>query len=355
VQRVGSDRPGGGAENRPSLAHNTWSVPRDSVSLSTSDRKSPWLFAPPEVVSILRRMIDGHPRIGDVYSMNTGIKTDDNRDYYLKSVEELEGNRAWVTTLGSERVLVESSLLFPVVFGKKVDVWSTEYSWMILPHRSTDWKPYPELQFERDFPEAYAHFHRHRTTLVKRQDYVSTGSKGPFYMIFRLSPSKMGHYNVTFPLIETHLKAALVPPRVVLAPFADERPVIVDQSVRILDVRPSGAALYVSGLLNCRCNGPLAFFLADPKEAVRSKQYPQWTVAVLPLVPWRSGEQIPQAISTLVKEGPASSTAVSPAFQSELDHLVGELFGLTQREVEVIDRFLRFAMGDETRWVTSKP
>jgi hypothetical protein len=352
VQRSGAKVRKATSEDRPNLVHNAWSLDRGAVSFSTSDKKSPWLTAPKEVGAIFRRMIDGQPRVGDVYSMNTGIKTDDNKVYYLKSVDRLVGHHAWVTTLGSEQILIESALLYPVVLGKNLGAWTTEYSWMILPHRREDWKPYPEAHFQREFPEAFAYFDRHKSTLIRRQDYLNQGSKLPFYTVFRLSENKMGRDHVACPLIETSLKASLVPESTKLDPVSSPRPIIVDQSARTVDVDPHRAALYVAGLLNSTPYRALACVLADPKGGVPFRQYPQWTVAVLPLIPWQTGGSHANAIAELARSRVQGNGSEDKSFQAELDGLVGDLFGLTSLEGDRLTKFLDFMMGNITKWAT---
>ena len=351
VQRRDTKRRQSGPESRPALVHNAWKLSRESLPLSKSDKRAPWLIAPPDVLSIFRKMIDGNPRIGDIYPMNMGIKTDENKVFFLKSIDRVEGAVARVTTLGGESIRVETDLLFPLVTGKDVGAWTTKYTWMILPHDPKDWRPYPEAQLERTYPEAFAHFKHHEPSLVRRQDYVNQGAKQPFYMIFRISANKLGRDRVAYPLIETTLKASLVPAKVRLPDVDAERAAIVDHSAYTLDAQPRRAALYLTGLLNSSPYRALAYVLADPKGGVPFKQYVQWTIATLPLVPISTAAESASNISRLAQEGVANpENRARGKFQTELDDAVGDIFGLTHSDSARLERFLQFATAKAPKW-----
>ncbi len=351
VQRRGARKNKTGAELEPDLVHNEWEIDRSLIPLSRSDKRAPWLVAPPEILSIFRKMVDGHPRIGDVYPMNMGIKTDDNKTFFLRSIDKVDGPIAKVTTLGGESIQVETDLLYPLVTGKNVGAWTTTYEWMILPHDPKTWKPYAETQLERDYPEAFAHFKRHYKALIRRQDYANQRAKKPFFMVFRISSSKLDRDRVAYPLIETTLKASLVPNTVRLPEVPRDRVVLVDHSAYTLDAQPRRAALYLTGLLNSSPYRALAYVLADPKGGVPFKQYVQWTIATLPLLPIGQAGAFSTRVAKLADRRITSPKDMrANGFQEELDMAVGELLGLSDSESKRLGRFIEFATAVKPDW-----
>jgi hypothetical protein len=133
--------------------------------------------------------------LGDIYRINAGVKTSARQYYVLKNVK-LSGDYVIGENLVGQNVIVEKDLVYPVSVGKHVRAWQFDYTHLIIPHQPPDWKPIPENVMKQDYPEAFNYFYNKRSALEERTDYSK--SKGPFYMIFRISKEKAASWRVAF-------------------------------------------------------------------------------------------------------------------------------------------------------------
>jgi SAM-dependent methyltransferase len=334
----------------PDLAVNSWRLDKKLIPLDSKDACSPWLIGPPEIVKLLRRMCDGHPRFGDVFTLNMGIKTDDNPTFRVSEIKGLNRNLAEVITEGGETVAIESDLLFPLVTGELLSEWSFVPKWVILPYDTRTWKPLPEPTVKRDFPESFSYFNRHRKTLEARAQYRQLKKGIPIWTVFQLSENKVKSPKVAFPLIELFLKAAPLPITETTPPLSRARPLIVDHSAYFVNTPQPATGRYVGALLNSSLYRALAYTIAMPKGGFPYKQYVQWNVAVLPVIPMESEPTLTKRIATEVEAARKNSQLGEPAFATRIDELVGELFGFTSAETARMKQFLEFSLGRVPLW-----
>jgi SAM-dependent methyltransferase len=110
---------------------------------SKNTDRSPWVLAPPEVISVLKKAVNSGERLGDIYEVMMGVKTSLNKIY----IGKINGNNAskGTVTLQLENgttVEVEEFLVHPVVRGEDIDPFS--YSWseyIIFPHDVSTFEP----------------------------------------------------------------------------------------------------------------------------------------------------------------------------------------------------------------------
>ena len=94
----------------------------------------------------------------------------------------------------------------------------------------------------------------------------------------------------------------------------------------------------------------LAYTIAMPKGGFPYKQYVQWNVAVLPVIPMESEPTLTKRIATEVEAARKNSQLGEPAFATRIDELVGELFGFTSAETARMKQFLEFSLGRVPLW-----
>jgi methylase of polypeptide subunit release factors len=340
-------------ETVPDLAVNSWELDKRSISLDPKDADSPWIIGPPEVVRLLRRMCKGNPRFGDILSLNMGIKTDDNPTFRISEVRRIHENLADILTEGGEAITVESELLFPLVTGELLSEWSYTPKWVLLPYDTRDWKALPEATVKSDFPEAYRYFTRHRKSLEGRAQYKQQKKGTPIWTIFQISPKKMRDPKVAFPLIELLLKAAPVPTTESTPPLAGSRPLVIDHSAYFVNTPRSVTSRYVSALLNSSLYRALAYTIAMPKGGFPYKQYVQWNVAVLPIIPMDKEPAQTKRIADEVEATQKRGGLGDVEFAVKLDELVGELFGFSANDTALVRRFLDFSLGKQALWSAS--
>lgn len=339
-----------GPESVPELATSLWYLNKRALPLDLRDDRSPWLIGPPEVVALFRRMCDNHPRIGDVFSLNRGIDTDYNAAYFVDRIDRVDGSVARVVFSNGETAPIETDLIFPLVTGELISEWSYQSKWIVLPYETKVWKPLTDQVLKRAFPETYSHFSRHRRSLEARAQYRQLKKGTPLWSIFQLSPNKVKCPKVAFPLIELLLKAAPLPLELEVKPLAGERPLIVDHSAYFVNTLSPSAGKYVAALLNSSPYRALAYAIAMPKGGFPYKQYVQWNIAVLPIVPMEKEPALTRRIVTEVESATKQSRLSSPEFLTLLDELVGGLFGFTPKESSTLRRFLEFSVGGTRLW-----
>lgn len=349
-QRAGPKPPRQKGEQVPDLVVNSWKLDRTLISFDRKDACSPWLTGPPEVVRLMRRMCDNHPRLGDVFSLNMGIKTDDNPTFRVSRIKRLVGGLAEVVTEGGETIRIESDLLFPLVTGELLSEWSFVPKWVILPYDTRTWKPLEATVVHDRYPEAFSYFNRHRRTLEARAQFKQQKKGIPIWTVFQLSENKVKSPKVAFPLIELFLKAAPLPTSDMTPPLEGSRPLVVDHSAYFVNTPQPATGRYVSALLNSTLYRTVAYCLAMPKGGFPYKQYVLWNVAVLPVIPPEAQPAQTKRIAAEVERARRESQLTSPDFASNIDALVGELFGFSTEETALMGRFLDFSLGKLPRW-----
>lgn len=336
-------------EAQPPLAFNNWKLRKSLLPFDSADACSPWLIGPPEVLELFRRMCDGQSRLGDVFDLNMGLKTENNDTFFVDKITDVKDGRAHVITAGGEHSVIEEDLLFPLLVGENIDSWACGFKWIILPY-DKNWQPVSETELSKDFPDAYDHFHRHERRLRSRAHY-KPGT--PLWSVFDLSPTKVKNAKVAFPLIELLLKASPAPAVLEVPPVSNAKPVLVDHSAYFVNTTSPQASRYVSALLNSSPYRALAYALAMPKGGFPYKQYVQWNVAVLPCISMEKEQGLTRKISNAVESARKVSRLGSPEFALQVDALVGELFGFGEDESRLIRRFLDFSIGKISLWPES--
>jgi len=105
------------------------------TSYPNKDR-SPWVLAPPEVISTLRKVVSSNPRLGDLYEVMMGVKTSLNEGY-IGSIDSCDPGRKLVR-LRLEKgtiVEVEEHLVNPVIRGEDIDAFNFKWDeYIVFPH-----------------------------------------------------------------------------------------------------------------------------------------------------------------------------------------------------------------------------
>lgn len=115
---------------------------QEELSLEPRNRKSPWIMAPPQVVSVLRKIQRKSGRLGDIYEIFMGVKTSADELYVVKDILGCSGNNVRVVLGNRTQVEVEANLLHPFVRGRDVDPFRFSFEdYIIFPHDTQTLEP----------------------------------------------------------------------------------------------------------------------------------------------------------------------------------------------------------------------
>lgn len=280
-----------------------------------------------------------------------GVKSAANKIFFVEEIERSEGDLVIVTNQGKERYPIESHLIYPLVRGKDIGIlsetkgeqkaaWAFTHAYIILAHDPRNgWKPIPE-GILRQSKEAWSYFMKEPTHLKKlkaKKDWSE--DKGPPYMIFRLSPLKMVTFKVAYADTVTRLSACVIPPKVE-DPILGIKSVVVDSTADIITTKNEEQAHYICALLNSTPLRSFAYTVALPKGGVPYKRFTNWTIATLPIPPYRSDLKVCKDLIKMSKEAhlAASKNDLKAVQECEaaIDEIVYPQYGLARSELEAL-------------------
>lgn len=314
-------------EDIPNLIQRCWKTSKIQLPFDVEDLRSPWFVAKPEAVSIFRRMQDEYPRLGDICRINRGVMTSAREYYALKNVT-LVDNFVVGENLAGEKVVIEKDLVYPVCVGEQVRAWKFDYTHLIIPHKPTDWKPIPEDIMKKNYPEAFDYFNSRREKLVARTDFSE--SKGPFYMIFRISKEKVASWRVAYAYTGTQLEACVIPEKIDSSLLKTKKALLVENTVYFVASKNEDQALFFAGLLNSL---PIKAYIqnfAKPKGFPYFGYY-QWNLGILPFPRF---DKTNEAHLEIVEVSKCAHNG--KADQNKLDQLACKIYRIGQEEVHCL-------------------
>jgi hypothetical protein len=310
-------------EEAPTLLERSWKVPKKKLPLDLNDSKSPWFVADPITIEIFRRMQRAHPRLGDTYRISMGIKTSANDYYALKNVQS-SGDFVVAENLKGQRVTIEKELVYPVCKGKHLRAWTFGYTHFIIPHRATDWKPITKSVLRKRYPEAFEYFEKKQDRLMRRTDY----SKGPFYMIFRISKEKAASWRVAYAYTGVQLEACVIPERIYSPALGLEKELIVEETAYFVATANAMEAFYVAGFLNSLPLRAYVQSFAKPKGFPYFGFY-QWNIGILPLPRFDKSNPLHVEIAEISKE-----VHEDVHLSTELNEKVSKIYHITDQDLK---------------------
>jgi hypothetical protein len=315
-------------EKQPDFLIKTWKVRRNELLLDTKSEKSPWFCGPRNIIRLFRKM-QSHKRLGDEYRLSMGIKTSANNIYFLESIRRTEPGLVAANTIGGKQVNLEDSLVFPLVRGRNIRAWNFDYQHVLIPHRAPKWKPIPEAVAIQQFKEMYGHVSKeeHKKILLSRDDYAPT--KGPFYMIFRLSRNKVQKWKVAYAEVGTRLEACVIPSKIE-DKILGERHVMVDHSAYFITCNKEQEALYLTGVLNSTPVRAFSYGFGRPKGGVPFRAFTGWTIAVIPVPLYKENDySCAKIVQLSQKAASIRDRDELSRVEESIDEECGKLYGLT--------------------------
>jgi hypothetical protein len=325
-------------------------VPQRELSFLPDDPESPWLMAPPEVVSVFRKMQMNGQLLGEVQSTQPrmGVKTGANDFFVVTSIEPTDSpDEVMITTEGDEVLRIEKSLIRPLVRGRDLKAWGYSVSDAIIWTHDDKTAGVLETLPKR----AEAHFTNHAKELQGRDDYKEGM---PIWTVFRVSPEKLG-LKVAWKKYGTEMQSAMVEREHSLK-LTGGKLLVPLQTVYFIPVDRREDGLLMAGVFNS-----VPFKTLMMSFAVRARgayfHYTAWIVGlgVLPVSSstieesWKNyhGEAAePQTLEQIVRLSKTLHSDISATERSrsadQLERAVAKAFHLTANESKTLQDYYAF-------------
>jgi SAM-dependent methyltransferase len=118
-------------------------LPLYSCTSYPNKDRSPWVLAPPKVISTLEKLVSNNPRLGDLYEVMRGVMTSLNEGY-IGSIISCDPDRRLVRLrLENDAIVeVEEHLVNPVIRGEDIDAFSFKWNeYIVFPHNISTLEP----------------------------------------------------------------------------------------------------------------------------------------------------------------------------------------------------------------------
>jgi SAM-dependent methyltransferase len=319
-----------------------------NLPLFPADPASPWMLAPPDVVSVLRAMQRAGQPLGEHAGLRVrrGVMTGANDILVMRAVAPRLGGLARVEATGyatarkkgrpareagAFRGHVETAGLRPLVRGAGVDAFRYSTGGHLVwchDHRGEPREPQPRLA---------RYLARHRAALESRPGWKPGLPTG---VIFRLSADTLRPKVAWHDLSDT-LRAVALPARVSFD--GTDRELVPLNTVYFIPVDDKRDGLVLAAMFNSL---PVRTFVRTIAERAKDARFRffAWTLACLPLpAGWRE-HPAAREIADLSRVAHAHH-GVDADQQNQLDGAVAALYGLDADQTGTLARFDQWLRG----------
>lgn len=214
-----------------------------------------------------------NPKIKRIYRGRKGIepagakgvyvllKPQKIRDGYLEIVNDMSRQRRRdIIDKGIHKGIVEEKYIYPMLGGRNISRWlvkSNEY--MIVPHSSAHKYGIPEVILAREAPETFqwlSYYHKELLSTRKQNGKFYNPETQPFYRLDNVGPYTYAPYKVLWKEQTGSMSAVVVSTYLNSIPdadatlFSEDKIIVVDSKVLMLDVYNEMEAYYVCGIIN---------------------------------------------------------------------------------------------------------
>ena len=305
--------------------------------VSLDDDTSSWFAARPAALNALRPIIDASP-----YHAHEGANSGGaNGVYWLNIVHHrpdgmlvvrnlTEGARRRVAQVTTE---LEHDLVYPLLRGRDVQRWRAVASHhILLVQDPVNRRGIDEETMQRQYPRTYAYLLRFKTALLDRRDrgtrqIIRNG--GPFYSMFGVSEHTLAVNKVVWREQASEFTVSAV--------ISEERPIIPDHKLMMVEATSPEEAYYLAGVLG---NTISRFIVASYILSISTSTA---ILENLAIPRWNPEDETHAAIaecSLRLHEAAASENDLEE-LESQLDQLAANLFGISNEDSHEIHESYR--------------
>lgn len=183
------------------------------------------------------------------------------RDGYLEIINDMSRQRRQdIIDRGIHKGVVEEKYIYPMLGGRNIARWfvkSNEY--IIVPHSSEYKYGIPEVTLAREAPETFqwlSFYHDELLDTRKQNGKFFNPDTQPFYRLDNVGTYTYSPYKVLWKEQSGSMSAVVVSTYLNSVPnadddlFVEDKPIVVDSKVLMLDVYDEMEAYYVCGIIN---------------------------------------------------------------------------------------------------------
>jgi SAM-dependent methyltransferase len=324
---------------------------REAARPITARRGSPWITGPIEALSAVDKLI-GRASYAAYAGLFVGAAS---AVYWVRLVEAgpgqlclvenmwESGKNTGVSSMGPVRAVVEKELLFPLLRNRDAKRWrATPSAHIIVPHDPATGTVYDEGTLRVRFPHAYAYFARFREELVGRRAMqykgVLTQGKRPFYWICNTVAGRQAPVFSRAKVVWPQMVPDLAP--AVLISTGRGRTTVPQHIVTIVPLSEPGDAHFVCSTLASRP----ARFVAARYSTGKSFGAPH-VLQHIKVPRFDSANAVHLRLCELSQAAHEAAARADDKrvaeIEAQVDEAAAELWGLTPKELAIIQKALR--------------
>ncbi len=310
--------------------------------IDDTNPSSPWITGRPKALRAIKKVIGPSAYNGRAHEgSNTGGL---NGVYWVEEPVNQPNGRVLVQNCGdigkkkveSQPVALEPDLLFPLLRGQDVDRWkATPSLYIIMAQDPKTRKGWDEKRMMREWPKTYEYLKSWEDDLRKRSGYKKyfDPKADPFYSMYNVSHETFAPYKVVWREMATFLTAAVIG-------NYQGRVVVPDHKLMLTAFEDENEAHYVCALLG---SSPALYIVAAYAIETGQNTHIYKRVAI-PMYNPKDG--IHRALAQASREThKLAMSGDDPArlaeIESEIDHLAGKMWGMSEAELKEVQVSLR--------------
>lgn len=230
------------------VAQATQQIEFQAEPIDLSDKTSPWIAARPRALKAIRKILGRSDYIAHAGAYTGGA----NAVYWVEKIMNRPDSLVIVRNITEGAKLkvnqvtepIEHDLLHPLLRGRDVKRWcaDSKYS-IIIPHSAeTGWMAIPERIMIEKYTNTYRYLSRFRDFLLNRPAYKLLRSGHPFYILLDIDTYTFAPWKVVWTRL-AKIEVAVVGPY-------DQKPVIPQETVTLVDCRNKDEAHFIAALVN---------------------------------------------------------------------------------------------------------
>jgi len=349
------------------------------VPSKSNDPKSPWMQVTPDIVDAVRKVLGG----GQHYEAHAGVYTSLNQVYFVKVIGRTPDGMLIITNppeSGQKKKVkqveakVEPDLVYPLIRGEDVKRWYVEFKdrYVIVPHNPRSGQPFRLDEMITRFPNAFSYLNEYRDELKKRtikpflslRDRIKKAKSQTakkvveeeldknFYILDNIGTYTFAPYKVMWKEITGSFACAVVEP-------IDEKPVVPDHKLMLVEAESPDEAYYIAGVLN----SVIARSIIESYTCVTERE--THILDVIKVPKFNPNNNLHKKIAELSRRAHELARCIyassKPSYcaginaenelrkvEDEIDKAVAELYGISESELERFRRLMAILSGKES-------
>jgi len=328
-----------------------------------NDPSSPWMQVKPNIVNAIRKIISG----GQYYEAYEGVNTALNQVYYVKVLDRASNGILTIknpSESGQKKKVeqvetnVEPDLVYPLIRGEDVKKWYVDFKdrFIIIPHDPKTAKPILEKDMKIRWPLTYNYLIKYKNELENRSIHKLWGKGNPFYSIYDIGTYTFSRYKVVWTRIAGAITGKAASFACAVVEPINEKPVIPDDGIILVETKSSDEAYYIAGVLNSTISRSI---IASYTYELRQETH---IIDIIKIPKFDPNNNLHKKIAKLSKKAhelakciysnnkPDDCKTINAneelkKVEEEIDLAVAELYGITKEELEGFKELMNILSG----------